>query len=139
MSLAPLLEAPWVIQLHTFAAVAAFVLGVVQFTAPKGTLPHKTTGVIWVLLMVAVTASSVFIRPALHPGLPVLQWFGWIHLFTFLTTIGLIGGVTYLMRGGPGLKRHKSPFLGIFAGGLIIAGALAFLPGRIMHATIFGS
>jgi uncharacterized membrane protein len=36
MSLAPLLEAPGTIPLHAFAAMAAFLLGIVQFVAPKG-------------------------------------------------------------------------------------------------------
>ncbi len=138
MSLEPLLEASGVVQVHAFAAIAAFLLGLVQFTAPKGTLPHRTLGVIWVLLMIAVTASSVFIRPSMTPGLPVSQWFGFIHIFTIITAAGIIGGVTWLLRGGPTLKRHKGPFLGIFVGGLIVAGALAFLPGRIMHQVAFG-
>ena len=42
MSLEPLLEAPWVIQVHAFAAVAAFFLGIVQFAAPKGTATRTT-------------------------------------------------------------------------------------------------
>ncbi len=42
MSLAPLLDASPVIQIHAFAAFAAFGLGLVQFAAPKGTLPHRT-------------------------------------------------------------------------------------------------
>jgi hypothetical protein len=35
MSFAPLLEAAPAIPLHAFAAMTAFVLGVVQFAAPK--------------------------------------------------------------------------------------------------------
>ena len=37
MSLAPLLNAPLVVQLHALAAMAALVLGIVQLVAPKGT------------------------------------------------------------------------------------------------------
>jgi len=48
MSLAPLLQAGSVIQLHAFAAMSAFVLGVVQLVAPKGTIPHRALGWIWV-------------------------------------------------------------------------------------------
>lgn len=48
MSLAPLLDAPSVIQVHAFAAMTAFGLGIVQISAPKGTLPHRTIGWIWV-------------------------------------------------------------------------------------------
>ena len=52
MSLAPLLDAAPAIPLHAFAAMTAFVLGIAQFAAPKGTLPHRTIGWIWVCLMV---------------------------------------------------------------------------------------
>jgi uncharacterized membrane protein len=49
MSLQPLLDAVTPIPLHALAAMAAFVLGVVQLAAPKGTLPHRTLGWIWVI------------------------------------------------------------------------------------------
>jgi uncharacterized membrane protein len=44
MSLAPLLDAAPAIPVHAFAAMAAFALGIVQFAAPKGTLPHRSAG-----------------------------------------------------------------------------------------------
>jgi uncharacterized membrane protein len=47
MSLAPLLDAAPAIPVHAFAAMTAF-LRVVQLAAPKGTLPHRTLGWIWV-------------------------------------------------------------------------------------------
>ena len=62
MSLAPLLNAAPAIQLHAFSALAAFGLGAMQLAAPKGTLPHRTLGWIWVLLMVIVAASSFWIH-----------------------------------------------------------------------------
>src|SRR3981081_161727 len=62
MSLAPLLDAAPAIPLHAFAAMTAFALGVVQFAAPKGTLPHRTIGWIWVGLMTAVAVSSFWIH-----------------------------------------------------------------------------
>ena len=62
MSLAPLLAAAPEIQVHAFAAMAAFVLGAVQFAAPKGTLPHRTLGWIWVALMLVISASSFWIH-----------------------------------------------------------------------------
>ena len=46
MSLEPLLAAAPVVQIHAFAAMSAFVLGVIQLAAPKGTLPHRTLGYI---------------------------------------------------------------------------------------------
>jgi uncharacterized membrane protein len=44
MSLAPLLNASPTIQIHAFAAMAALAIGVVQLSAPKGTLPHRGIG-----------------------------------------------------------------------------------------------
>ena len=138
MSLEPLLSAPWVIQLHAATAMAAFFLGVIQLTAPKGTLPHRTLGMVFIVLMAVVAVSSIFIRPSLYPELPIWRWFGPIHIFTGITIFGLVQGVYFLMRGGPALKFHARPFIGMFIGGLVIAGALAFLPGRIMGQVVFG-
>lgn len=139
MSLQPLLEASWVIQLHAYAAIIALLLGTIQIIAPKGTLPHKTLGAIWVVIMFAIAISSIFIRPSVFGyDLPLHKWFSPIHLFTALTFINLVIGLGFIARGGPTTKRHSGPFVGIFIGGLVIAGALSFLPGRIMHQVVFG-
>ena len=82
MALDPLLAAPLVVQVHAFAAMAAFVLGIVQFAAPKGTLPHRTLGYTWVGLMLLVAASSF----AIHGR---GQWGGFsaIHLLSILVLV----------------------------------------------------
>src|SRR6266404_6487799 len=46
VTLSPLLNAAPVIQIHAFAAIAAFVVGAVQLSTPKGTIPHRLVG--WV-------------------------------------------------------------------------------------------
>ena len=58
VTLAPLLSASPAIKLHAFAAMAAFALGVVQLSAPKGTLPHRAIGWLWVVLML-VTSRAI--------------------------------------------------------------------------------
>ncbi len=88
--------------------------------------------------MAGVAVSSIFIRPALVPGLPIWKWLGPIHIFTIVTIVGAAQGVLLLAGGGPSLKKQARPFIGMFIGGLIIAGAIAFLPGRIMHLVAFG-
>lgn len=134
----PLTSAPWIVQLHAFSAIAAFALGLVQFAGPKGTLAHKTLGAIWIVLMTTISITGIFINPALHGfDLPLAQWFSWIHVFVPITLYGVIQGAYFLIRGGPGLRRHAGPFVGIFIGGLIVAGGFAFLPGRIMHQVVF--
>src|SRR5258705_11416479 len=69
MNVAPLLDAAPAIPLHALAAMAALGLGIVQFAAPKGTLPHRTIGWIWVVLMAAVAASSFWIHQLRLVGL----------------------------------------------------------------------
>jgi uncharacterized membrane protein len=131
MSLAPLLEAAPAIPLHAFAAMAAFALGIVQFAAPKGTLPHRTLGWIWVALMALVAISSFWIHQIrlLGPWSP-------IHLLSIFTPIMLVLGVFYARRHN--VRGHRITMISIFAGALVVAGLFTFVPGRIMHAVFFG-
>lgn len=138
MSLEPLLQAPLIVQIHAFSAMAAFALGLIQIAAPKGTLPHKAVGALWIVLMTAITVSAAFIYRPGTEGLPFWQRLSIIHIFIPITAFGIVSGLRLLARGGPALKRHSWPFISVFAGGLIVAGALAFLPGRIMHQVVFG-
>jgi uncharacterized membrane protein len=131
MSLAPLLNAAPAIPLHAFAAMAAFALGIVQFAAPKGTLPHRTLGWIWVLLMALVAASSFWIHQIRLVG----PWSP-IHLLSIFTLVMLPLGVWRAHRHD--VNAHRRTMIGIFAGALVIAGLFTLLPGRIMHAVIFG-
>jgi len=131
MTLAPLLNASPAIQLHAFAAMTAFVLGVVQLSAPKGTLPHRTVGWIWVALMLAVSISAFWIHQ-------LRLWGPWspIHLLAIFTLTMLPLGVWFAHRHA--VERHRWTMIGIFAGALVIAGIFTFVPGRIMYQVAFG-
>jgi len=132
MTLAPLLAASPVIQVHAFAAMAAFALGIVQLSAPKGTLPHRTLGWVWVLLMLAVSISAFWIHQ-------IRLWGPWspIHLLAIFTLIMLPLAVLHARRHR--IKQHRVAMISIFVGALVIAGVFTFVPGRIMHAVAFGS
>ena len=132
MSLAPLLDAAPAVPLHAFAAMAAFVLGIVQFAAPKGTLPHRTIGWIWVLLMAAVALSSFWIHTIRLAG-P----FSPIHLLSIFTLIMLPLAVWRAHQHR--VADHRRIMIMTFTGALVIAGAFTLLPGRIMHAVVFGN
>ena len=132
MSLAPLLDASPAIQAHAFAAMSAVALGIVQLSAPKGTLPHRTIGWIWVALMVVVGGSSFFIH-----GMRLFGLWSPIHLLSIFTLVALPLAVLAAHRHA--VDRHRRAMISIFVGGLVVAGLLTFLPGRIMHAVAFGS
>jgi uncharacterized membrane protein len=131
VSLAPLLNASPAIQIHAFAAMAAFALGVVQLTAPKGTLPHRTIGWIWVALMVLVSVTAFWIHE-------LRLWGPWspIHLLAIFTLVTLPLGVLYAKRHR--VANHRRVMISIFIGALVIAGLFTFVPGRIMYAVVFG-
>jgi uncharacterized membrane protein len=131
MSLDPLLGTPLVVQLHAFAALAAFAVGVVQLAGPKGTFTHRTIGYIWVGLMLLVAGSSF----AIHG---MRQWgaFSAIHLLSVSVLVLLPLAVLAARRHHVGT--HRWAMIALFAGALIIAGAFTLLPGRIMHRVVFG-
>ena len=130
MTLAPLLDATPAIQIHAFAAMSAFALGVVQLSAPKGTLPHRTMGWIWVTLMLIVSISAFFIHQLRVWG----QWSP-IHLLAIFTLVMLPFAVIAARRHDvPG---HRRAMLGLFVGALVIAGIFTFYPGRIMYEVVF--
>jgi uncharacterized membrane protein len=132
MTLAPLLQASPAIQIHAFAAITAFVLGVVQLAAPKGTLPHRTLGGVWVALMLVVCISSFFIHE-------LRLWGEWspIHLLSIYTLALLPFAVLAAHRHD--VIRHRRRMLGLFLGALVIAGLFTLWPGRIMYQVVFGS
>jgi uncharacterized membrane protein len=130
VSLAPLLTASPAIQLHAFAAMTAFVLGLVQFAAPKGTLPHRALGSIWVVIMFVVAVSSFFIHQLKIWG----QWSP-IHLLSIFTLVMLPLGVWRAHRHQ--VQSHRWMMISIFLGALVIAGLFTLVPGRIMHAVVF--
>src|ERR1700723_2172036 len=131
MNFAPLLDAAPAIPVHAFAAMAAFALGMVQFAAHKGTLPHRTIGWIWVGLMVIVAVSSFWIHQIRLVG----PWSP-IHLLSIFTLVTVPLGVWAAHRHR--VAAHRAFIISIFSGALVIAGLFTLLPGRIMHAVVFG-
>jgi uncharacterized membrane protein len=131
MTFAPLLAASPAIELHAFAAMTAFVLGIVQLTAPKGTIPHRTLGWTWVLLMLAVSISAFWIHQ-------LRLWGPWspIHLLAIFTLITLPIAVLHARRHR--IAQHRWAMISIFFGALVVAGLFTFVPGRIMHDVAFG-
>jgi uncharacterized membrane protein len=131
MNLAPLTNAPFAIQLHAYAALAAFALGLVQLARVKGSSQHRALGYTWVALMLIVAVSSFWIHD-------LRIWGPWspIHLLSIMV-LGMLPLAIYFARIHR-VRGHKLTMLGIFSGALIIAGLFTFVPGRIMHRVVFG-
>lgn len=113
---------PPVVYVHLFAAIAALVLGTIQLARMKGTPSHKAAGWIWVLLMLTVALTSLWI--------PAFLQFSWIHIFTLVTLVSLPIALWSIRHGN--VQRHAGTMRGLYIGGLLIAGAFTLTPGRLL-------
>ena len=120
----------WVIQLHLLAAVSALLVAILMLARAKGSRMHRVVGWAWVALMMTTALSSFFIRE-LNPGklssIHILS--GWTAL---ATPIAVWAARTHRVR------LHQRFMTGIVIGGLFIAGALSFIPGRLMWRVFLG-
>jgi uncharacterized membrane protein len=130
MNLAPLLDAPLAIQIHVAAVIPAAILGPYMFWARKGTPVHRLLGKVWLGLMVVAAFSSFFIHT--------------INLFLGLSPIHLLSA--YVLYGSwkaiaaaraHRIREHKLNVIGMYVGGIIVAGGFTLLPGRLMHEIVF--
>lgn len=127
MSLAPLLAAPPVIQIHVAAALLALIGAVTVMLNAKGSLFHRRIGYVFAAGMLITAISSFWIT---RNG-----QFSWIHLLSVLTLVQLPRAVLARRRGR--ITAHGRAMTGLVLG-LFIAGIFTFLPGRIMHDVVTG-
>ena len=118
-----------VILIHSACAMAALALGALVFTRRKGTVSHRLLGRTWVALMLVTAISSFWIRSLGH--------FSWIHGLSVVTIAGLGGAIYYVVTGN--IARHRCIMQGLFAGGLVVAGAFTLLPQRLLGRMLWSA
>ncbi len=135
MTLEPLLTAPWPVQLHVATVVPAALLGawLILFSG-KGSPAHRQLGRVYMLLMFTTSMLALLIHET-NPRGPL--GFSFIHLFVPITVISLVLAWRAALRGD--MVRHKSAVIGSYIGGIVVAGGLSFLPGRVMFNVVWGS
>ena len=104
------------------------------FARRKGTPLHKRLGRVYAGLIL-VTAAVALIMPA-EVGPRILGHFGFIHLFSILVLVCVPLAVYNIRRGN--VSGHRFNMVGVYVGGILIAGTFAFMPGRILHGWFFG-
>jgi uncharacterized membrane protein len=120
--------------LHLATVLPAFLLGAFQLLKRKGTRSHKLLGKIYMVLMLA-TGFITLIMPA-EVGPRVLNHFGFIHIFSFLAIFGVPFAYLAARRGY--IRAHRFAMISLYVGGILVAGAFAFSPGRMLHKWLFG-
>ena len=119
------------IPIHAVAAMAAVILGGLQFYMKKGGILHKLIGRTWIGLMIVVSVSSFFIHK-------IELWGAYspIHLLSVWTIFSL-GLAIYYVRVG-NIKRHKQVIIALYGLALLLTGLFTLMPGRVMHQIVFG-
>ena len=131
MSLGPLLSAPPPIPWHAFAAFAALAIGGAQLALPKGTTRHRVMGYAWAGLMLVIAISSFWIQQ-----IRLVGPFSPIHLLSILVLVTTPLAVWYAHTHR--VTAHRGAMIKLYLFALIGAGVFTLLPGRIMHAVVFG-
>lgn len=150
MNLAPLWNASLAIKLHAFAAIVALFVGLIQFFAPKGTIPHRVLGWTWFVLIMAMlllapAIHGVRVETILDPSLcytsgKSLFWnarCAGIHLLTLYLLL-IVPAVPLLARGG-NIVAHRNAMIAIWLAALLVAGLFTLDTRRIMHQVFFAN
>lgn len=119
---------------HLATVVPCFIIGTILLLIKKGTKVHVVLGRIYMILMM-ITAIITLFMPA-DVGPRVLNHFGWIHSFSFLTLYTVPTAYLAIKRGD--VKSHKRKMILLYFGAIIIAGGFTFVPGRYLNELFFG-
>ena len=117
---------------HAMAAMAAVILGGLQIASAKGTTQHRVLGWSWVLLMMYVSVSSLFIS-----SLRLWGAFSPIHLLSVWTLFSLGMAIYHARKGN--IRQHKIWMVLLYVLALLVTGVFTLWPGRVMHAVLFGA
>jgi uncharacterized membrane protein len=118
---------------HLSTVLPAFVIGTYMMINRKGTPVHRALGKVYMVLMLATGIITLFMPAVVGPTL--LNHFGFIHLFSMLTVYSV--PKAYFAARRHDIKSHKGNMIGLYVGGLVIAGGFAFAPGRLLHTWLF--
>tara|TARA_B100000161_G_C33375993_1_gene335625 strand:+ start:160 stop:585 length:426 start_codon:yes stop_codon:yes gene_type:complete len=122
-----------IVKLHLATVAPAAMLGIYLMFWAKGTKPHRLLGKIYMTLMLITALTSMFIPAAVGPQF--LGHFGWIHLLSILVIVSV--PKAYLAAKRHDVTGHKFAMIGVYIGGILVAGLFTLAPGRYIHQLIF--
>jgi len=120
--------------LHLATVAPAAMLGTYLMFWAKGTAAHRLLGKIYMTLMLITALASLFIPAAVGPQF--FEHFGWIHLLSVLVLVSVPRA--YYAAKSHNVTSHKFAMVGVYAGGILVAGLFTLAPGRYIHQLIFG-
>lgn len=117
------------VTLHLSMVLPAFAIGTFQLVRRKGTPTHRLMGRVYLVLMALTGVTTLFMPAEVGPRFQ--GHFGWIHSFSLLTLYTVPMSYVAARRGQ--VARHRGGMIGLYVGGILVAGSLAFVPGRMLN------
>lgn len=119
--------------LHLGTVFPAFLIGTFLLANRKGTPIHKLLGKIYMSLMLFTALVTLFMSAEVGPTF--FGHFGFIHLFSVLVLYSV--PTAYVAARNGKIKTHRWNMVSLYVGGILIAGAFTFAPGRLLHSWLF--
>jgi|CoawatStandDraft_6_1074263.scaffolds.fasta_scaffold55011_2 uncharacterized membrane protein len=120
--------------MHLGTIAPAFLMATFMMVTKKGTEVHKLIGRIYMVLMLFTAAVTLLMSAQVGPRL--FNHFGFIHLLSVLVLYCVPSAYWAIKNGN--VKRHKWSMIGLYIGGLIVAGGFTLMPGRMLGNVLFG-
>ena len=120
--------------IHLVTVIPCFIIGTILILIKKGNRFHRQFGRIYMILMLITVVVTLFMPAQVGPR--ILNHFGWIHSFSFLTIYTV--PTAYLVIKNGNIKSHKRKMILLYFGAIVIAGGFTFFPGRYLYELFFG-
>ena len=130
MSFEPLMGAGWAIQAHVALALVALVLGPVAIWRTRRDRVHKRVGYVWVVVLAGAALVSFAIPSSFTPF-----GAGPVHLLSVYALCSLTVALRAIWRGDA--MRHQAVMHNLYLRGVVLAGVLTLLPGRVLQRSLF--
>ena len=118
---------------HLSTIGPAFIIASYMMLIKKGTAQHKFLGRIYMVLMLFTATVTLFMSAQVGPTL--FDHFGFIHLLSVLVLYS-VPSAYFAIKAGD-VKKHKLNMIGLYIGGMVVAGGFTLVPGRFLGDLIF--
>jgi len=115
--------------IHLATICPRIFIGAWLLAQPKGNKSHKSLGLIYMLLMVFSCLVSLGMPAKVGPQL--LLHFGFIHVLSVVALVSVVIAFKAIRQGN--VKVHKRAMIGLYIGGILVAGSFTLMPGRLLH------
>jgi uncharacterized membrane protein len=135
MTLQPLLQSGWAIQVHFVALVLAWLAGSWQvFLGRRGSPGHVALGRVFIALMLVAAVVTLFI----HVRAPNSPFFGLSLLHLYVPLILALSAIAIVGARAKRLPLHRFAVIGLYFGSLVFTGLVQiFLVPGITHRIFF--